>query len=140
MEMGWNVKEIRMEVSLEKHRKEKPWLHSVQMVATMASADSIRCAKAILGWPIEDLPIYKCISSPLKCLFYNCRGAGNDDFKITTRDIYREHEPEVVAILGTKVPYSNMGFFLDEFGLTSSSISNPIRKGGGDGDLVTLEP
>lgn len=67
----------------------------------------------------------------MTCLFWNCRGAGNDDFKIMMTDIHREHEPEAVVILETKVLFSNLGNLFEEFGLSSSAISNPVGKIGG---------
>ena len=116
-------------VNLEKFRREKSWVHSVQMAATTATPDSIRRAKAIFGWPIDQvLPIDHYTTGSMKFIFWNCRGAGNEDFKNLMRDLYRYYEPEVVVIMETKVEFANMGNFFDSFGLTSSAISEAIGR------------
>lgn len=66
-----------------------------------------------MGWPIElNLSISFFISFSMWCLFWNCQGAGNDDFKSTMHDLQCEHEPNIVAIFKTKVPFAKMVIIL----------------------------
>lgn len=39
-----------------------------------------------------------------KIIIWNCRSAGNDRFKSNFTELVRQHRPEIVALLETKIP------------------------------------
>lgn len=63
-------------------------------------------------------------------LTWNCRGAGNDNFKRNFRDIIHEHKPEVIALLETKVALNSMGMFFKNLGLTAATHVDPTGRAG----------
>lgn len=67
----------------------------------------------------------------MKIIVWNCRGAGNDAFKNSMRDLYDEHKHDIVILIETKVPLSNMGTFFCQFGLVESAHVDPVGKSGG---------
>ncbi|KAI8524132.1 hypothetical protein RHMOL_Rhmol13G0126200 [Rhododendron molle] len=64
-------------------------------------------------------------------LVWNCRGAGNDNFKRNFRDITNQHKPEVVALLKTKVELKSMGMFFKHLGFTAATHVDPNGRAGG---------
>lgn len=101
------------------------------MAATTASIKPIVKAKFIMGWNKDDLiPIApSCFS--MKCIFWNCKGAANTDFKTTFSDMFRDHTTEIVVIMETKTPFSKMGNFFRNFWFFNSIVADPNRKVGG---------
>ncbi|XP_028105291.1 uncharacterized protein LOC114304330 [Camellia sinensis] len=67
----------------------------------------------------------------LKLLFWNCRGAGNKNFKRHLTEILRTHKPEILILMETKVQYSKMGNFFNRLGFTASTIVDPVDRVGG---------
>ena len=47
------------------------------------------------------------------------------------RYLYQDNESEFVIIMETKIYFAKMGNFFENFGLSSSAISDPIGKIGG---------
>ncbi|KAI8013982.1 hypothetical protein LOK49_LG05G02478 [Camellia lanceoleosa] len=64
----------------------------------------------------------------LKLLFWNCRGAGNKNFKRNITEILRTHKPEILILMETKVLYSKMGNFFNRLGFTASIIVDPVGR------------
>ncbi|XP_028123763.1 uncharacterized protein LOC114320887 [Camellia sinensis] len=62
----------------------------------------------------------------LKLLFWNCRGAGNNNFKRNFVEIIRTHKPEIIILMETKVPFSSMGNFFNRLGFTTSTFVDPV--------------
>lgn len=40
-------------------------------------------------------------------------------------DLMKEHDPEVIVLMETKIPLYNMGKYFEQFGLIDSSYSDP---------------
>ncbi|KAM7487447.1 hypothetical protein LguiB_024931 [Lonicera macranthoides] len=69
--------------------------------------------------------------SSMKMLFWNCRGAGNEEFKANMTDLVREHDPDMVALIETKVPLSSIGNYFEQFGYIASTYTDPVGRVGG---------
>lgn len=87
--------------------------------------------RSLLGLPdsttLEDHLVMECFN----ILIWNCRGAGNDNFKRNFRDIINQHKPEMVALLETKVDLKSMGMFFKDLGLTAATHVDPNGRAGG---------
>ena len=129
--VNWMVNQIRLMVEPD-HIK---WMgfkaQAVQMAATAVENVTQRIIKLITAWPSnERLPLLLNISS-MKLLFWNCRGTGNNDFRNAMRDLFRDHVPDVVMLMETKIPFVQMGNYFDQFGLTESICVDPNGRVGG---------
>lgn len=69
--------------------------------------------------------------SAFNIIVWNCRGAGNDRFKLNFADLFNSHKPDVVALLETKVSTSSMRLFFSNLGLTESICVDPSGRSGG---------
>lgn len=85
-----------------------------------AEMESIVRGKLILGWLKDVVLSYNNFGVPMKCIFWNCHGAGNTDFENAMIDLCRDHDPEVIVLLETKIPFAdtnnffgNLGYFHD---------------------------
>ena len=67
----------------------------------------------------------------MKILSWNCRGAGNDDFRSTFTELFRVHKPDLVILIETKVPFSSTGNFFINLGFNNSCIVDPVGRVGG---------
>ncbi|KAH7838491.1 hypothetical protein Vadar_027204 [Vaccinium darrowii] len=66
-----------------------------------------------------------------KIIVWNCRGAGNNRFKSNFSDMIRQHRPEIVALLETKVSLQSMGNFFHKMGFTRDISTDPDGRSGG---------
>ncbi|KAL7262295.1 hypothetical protein ACSBR1_000638 [Camellia fascicularis] len=54
-------------------------------------------------------------------LIWNCRGAGNQRFKRTMRELVQIHKPELLILMETKVEFTSVGMFFNCMGFTASA-------------------
>ncbi|XP_058189471.1 uncharacterized protein LOC131307071 [Rhododendron vialii] len=64
-------------------------------------------------------------------LLWNCRGAGNDNFKHHFSELVRMHKLEIVGLLETKITFRKMGLFFKNLGFSGSAYVNPNGRAGG---------
>ncbi|KAI8574007.1 hypothetical protein RHMOL_Rhmol01G0320300 [Rhododendron molle] len=64
-------------------------------------------------------------------LIWNCRGAGNDNFKRHFSELIRTHKPKIVGILETKVTFRKMGLFFKHLGFSGFAYVDPYGRAGG---------
>ncbi|KAK2980441.1 hypothetical protein RJ640_013995 [Escallonia rubra] len=64
-------------------------------------------------------------------LIWNTRGTGNNKFRRHFKQLAQQFKPQMVALMETKVCFTSMGGFFDNFGLTSSVIVDPDGRAGG---------
>lgn len=127
----WRINQVRVSVNLENYQGIKPWNHQVQVTPTSTTEESRHRVKLITGWPIDwDFAfISNCFI--IKILFWNCRGAGNQSFRDSTKDLFRDHTPEIVVLMETKIGIQSMGIFFHQFGLLEAAVSDPVGRTGG---------
>ncbi|KAL7263002.1 hypothetical protein ACSBR1_001214 [Camellia fascicularis] len=113
-------------------------------MASMRSVDQDhqRIRSILTRLAIDPLPTMPSMDS-LKILIWNCRGAGNNNFKRNMRELIRTHNPGILILMETKVTYSSMGNFLNNLGFTTSTIVHLASRAGGiwliwDMDHVTV--
>ncbi|KAI8539203.1 hypothetical protein RHMOL_Rhmol09G0163000 [Rhododendron molle] len=85
----------------------------------------------LLGLPEHTDLAHYLLMECFNILVWNCRGAGNDNFKRNFRDIMHQHKPEVVALLETKVALKSMSMFFKHLGLTATTHVDPTGRAGG---------
>lgn len=82
--------------------------------------------KKLVGWN-ELLPLpYLHKHFSMICLIWNCRGAGNSVFRRTMADLLRNHNPDFLVLVETKVPFATLNEFFKSKGFTASSYSGPV--------------
>ncbi|XP_028054929.1 uncharacterized protein LOC114259143 [Camellia sinensis] len=64
-------------------------------------------------------------------LFWNCRGAGNNKFKRTVKELIKTQKPDIVVLMVTKVALQSMGMFFNTLGFTASPYVDPIGRNRG---------
>ncbi|KAL7254135.1 hypothetical protein ACSBR1_008521 [Camellia fascicularis] len=69
--------------------------------------------------------------SVMDMLFWNCRGAGNNKFRISFKELVAMHKPDLIVLMETKVDLSSIGMFFNSLGYTASSHVDPIGKSEG---------
>lgn len=69
--------------------------------------------------------------SPVDMLFWNCRGAGNNKFKRTIKELIKTHKSDLLVLMETKVDLQSMGMFFNTLGLTTTAHVDPIGRSGG---------
>ncbi|KAI7983165.1 hypothetical protein LOK49_LG15G02259 [Camellia lanceoleosa] len=80
---------------------------------------------------VTDSPLQFPSMDLLKLLFWNCRGAGNNNFKRNFVEIIRTYKPEIIILMETKVTFSSMGDFFNRLGFTASTVVDPVGRIGG---------
>lgn len=103
-------------VSMRPIRKKKPNLVDIQKELHLP------------GLPALDQGL---LMDSFKILIWNCRGAGNNRFKQHFSELMRQHKPDVVALLETKVCIQSMGFFFRNLGFTRDTFTDPNGRSGG---------
>ncbi|KAI8023817.1 hypothetical protein LOK49_LG03G00556 [Camellia lanceoleosa] len=101
-------------------------------MASMRSEEAdCRRIRSIVKDMVTDSPLIYPSMDLLRILFWNCRGADNNNFKRNLTEIVRAHKPEILILMETKVPFSKMGNFFNRLGFTASTIVDPIGRVGG---------
>lgn len=67
----------------------------------------------------------------MKMIFWNCRGARNQNFKDSMNDRINDYHPDLVILLETKVCLRLMGSYFHQFELLKAAYSDPIGRSGG---------
>ncbi|KAI8028379.1 hypothetical protein LOK49_LG02G01345 [Camellia lanceoleosa] len=87
--------------------------------------------RALLGVPKNSyLPDFHRMSS-MDMLFWNCRGASNNTFKRTLKELVRTHKPKILVLMETKVELNSMVMFFNRLGFTASTHFDPVGRSGG---------
>ena len=101
------------------------------MAATTTTLESQQRVRLITGWhKKEKLPLLPDYPS-MKLLFWNCRGAGNINFKNTMADLHRDQSPDVIMLFETKVLFQSTKMYFDQLGFSESIIMDPVGRVGG---------
>ena len=111
----WNINQVRIIVNPENFNGTRPWEHAIQMSPTTSTEETQQRVKMITGWP-TDAPLPSLFNSVvMKMIFWNCRGAGNNNFKDSMKELYRDHAPDVMVLFETKVRLQSLGNFFVQF-------------------------
>lgn len=85
----------------------------------------------MVGWnELLPLPFLSKVLSMI-CLVWNCRGAGNNTFRRNMHELINLHHPDVLVLVETKIPLSDMGEFFNRRHFTASSFTDPVGRSGG---------
>ncbi|KAI8016854.1 hypothetical protein LOK49_LG04G03861 [Camellia lanceoleosa] len=140
----WLIEQIRLTIESNWESNPTKPFHSVQMASMRSMENDHRRIHSIIRDLESDPPNFPSMNL-LKLLFWNCRGAGNKNFKGNITDILRTYKPKILILMETKVPYSKMGNFFNRLGFTASTIVDPVGRVGGlwiiwDTSHVNAEP
>ncbi|XP_028112975.1 uncharacterized protein LOC114311106 [Camellia sinensis] len=125
---AWWIEQIRMTIVLSWEGLNPQPVHSIQMASMRSEVDDRRRIRSIVKDLVSDSPLTYPSMDLLCLLFWNCQGAGNNNFKRNLNDIIRTHKPEILVLLETKVPFSKMGNFFNRLGFTASTIVDPVGR------------
>ncbi|KAI8021640.1 hypothetical protein LOK49_LG03G03414 [Camellia lanceoleosa] len=129
--LDWRVEETQLKI--------QPWWqfeasqnrHLVIVKSKLSMEENQLRVRDILGAPENsDLPNITQMSV-MDMLFWNCRGAGNNKFRRTLKDLITMHKPDLLVLMETKVDLSSMGMFFNSLGYSASSHVDPIGRSGG---------
>ncbi|KAL7171631.1 hypothetical protein ACSBR2_036319 [Camellia fascicularis] len=101
-------------------------------MASMKSIDQDhRRIRSLLPSLVTDpLPLFSSMDS-LKILIWNCRGAGNNTFRRTMRELFQAHQLGILILIETKVQYNLMGNFFSNMGFSAVTIVDPVGRSSG---------
>lgn len=128
---AWWIEQIRMTIVLSWDGHNQHSVHSIQMASMRSEADDRRRIRSIAKDLVSDSPLTYLSMDLLHLLFWNCRGASNNNFKHNLTEIIRTHKLEILVLLETKVPFSKIGNFFNRLGFTASTIVDPVGRVGG---------
>ncbi|KAI8031516.1 putative ribonuclease H protein [Camellia lanceoleosa] len=77
---------------------------------------------------LPPLPLFK---SPMKALFWNCRGAANPHFRRHFRNLMEAHHPQLPGITETRVGNTRSTNIYKSLGFSNFHITEPISYAGG---------
>ncbi|KAJ4824931.1 hypothetical protein Tsubulata_024287 [Turnera subulata] len=84
---------------------------------------------------LEDTGLQAMLTSteqaPVDFIFWNCQGAGSDKFERAFRDMVRYHQPAMVALLETQLPFARVHPFLIQCGFDGFEVSEVQGRSGG---------
>ncbi|KAI7998581.1 hypothetical protein LOK49_LG10G02370 [Camellia lanceoleosa] len=92
--------------------------------------DHRRIRNILPGLAADPLPQYPTMNA-FNLLVWNCRGAGNSAFKRNMSELIKNHKPEILILMETKVPFSSMGNFFNTMGFMAATIVDPAGRAGG---------
>ena len=122
----WNINQVRIIMNPENFNKTRPWEHAIQMSPTTSTEETQQRVKMITGWPSK-APLHSLFNSVvMKMIFWNCRGAGNSNFKDSMKNLYRDHDPDVMVLFETKIRLQSLGNFFVQFGLSEATFTDPV--------------
>ena len=131
VDVDWSIGQVRIYIEPGQFKGENIRFHRIQVLKTSSTLEALQIIKFATAWPssvrLPNIPY--CVS--MKLFFWNCRGAGNDNFRNSMKELYREHKPDIVVIFETKVKFESLGIFFNQFGLTGSIIVGPNGRIGG---------
>ncbi|CAL5359793.1 unnamed protein product [Camellia sinensis] len=128
--IDWWLEEMKLMI--------QPWweidTHNVRHMVLVKPAKTLEedqtNARSILGLPeVANWPTLPLLSMEL--LIWNCRGAGNDQFRRNLHELVQMHKPDMLILLETKVGLHKMGMFFNNLGYTASSHIDPTGRSGG---------
>lgn len=131
VKVAWWLEELKFKIKLCERFLGETASHMVTLKPLVHQDLAKGRIRSLLGLPdsttLEDHLFMECFN----ILIWNCRGAGNDNFKRNFRDIINQHKPEVVALLETKIDLKSMGMFFKDLGLTAATHVDPNGRAGG---------
>lgn len=96
-----------------------------------SALDDYKRVNHIMGQPDFNTPPELPNKGSMNLLIWNCQGAGNNTFKRNIWDLIRNHKPDMIILMETKVTLSSMGMFFNNLGFTASSSVDPNGRAGG---------
>ena len=72
----------------------------------------------VTGWDTNRLAHGFNFYISITILSWNCRGAGNEDFRNSFTELIRVHKPDLVILIETKVSFSSTGNFFNNLGFS----------------------
>ena len=130
VQVVWTINQVRLNVEPQQFKWERSRVHAVQLAATTSTLEMQQRIKLITAWPRnERLPHLPDVFS-MKLLFWNCRGAGNENFRNTVRDLHRDHCLDVIVLLETKIPFIQVGDVFNQLGFYDSITVDPNGRAG----------
>lgn len=121
----WWVEEVSLKIKTSQQFLGSPASNQASMKPFKKKKPTLIELRNTLNIPGAPALDYNFLMDNYNILIWNCKGAGNDQFKQNFSDMCRQHEPEVVALLETKVSLSSMGLFFKKFGYTRDTYSDP---------------
>ncbi|KAI7996413.1 hypothetical protein LOK49_LG10G01686 [Camellia lanceoleosa] len=127
----WWIEQLRMTIVPVWTAQHQRPLQSIQLASMRSAEADRRRIRTIVKDLVTDSPLQFPSMDLLKLLFWNCRGAGNNNFKRNFVEIIRTHKPEIIILMETKVTFSSMGDFFNRLGFTASTFVDPVGRVGG---------
>ncbi|KAI7993660.1 hypothetical protein LOK49_LG11G02200 [Camellia lanceoleosa] len=131
VDLEWWIEEMTVRIQPNWKIADTVERHMVTVTPLKTMEERYDEVRAIIGVPNNShLPDLHRMSS-MDLLFWNCKGAGNNRFKRTLKELVRTQHPDIMVLMETKVELSSMGMFFNRMGFTASTHINPISRSRG---------
>ncbi|KAI8011954.1 hypothetical protein LOK49_LG06G01540 [Camellia lanceoleosa] len=102
----------------------------ISVVALNSMEDNLKKAKELLGI-VDQMSPPNFNSSSMNLLIWNCKGAGNKNFKRNLLDLVQIHKLDLLVLMETKVELVSMGMFFNQMGFTTLAHVDSVGRSGG---------
>lgn len=129
-EIAWWMNGVNLEILLNRRNVDGDKIHMLVVNPLRTEQQNRAVINRILG-DTEISFEEDFFMTAFDILVWNCRGAGNMNFRRHFTALVQNHKPEIVALMETKVDISSMDMFFSNLGFTATSYVDPVGRTGG---------
>ncbi|KAL7201449.1 hypothetical protein ACSBR1_033199 [Camellia fascicularis] len=130
VDLDWKI-EVKLKIQPWWHFEASQSRHLVIMKSKLSMEENLLRVTNILGAPKNSKIPNISQMSVIDMFFWNCRGAGNNKFRRTLKEMVSTHKPDLLVLMETKMELSSMGMFFNSLGYAVSSYVDHIGRNEG---------